>query len=120
MTERELLEKLANKWHLSVVERRALPGQMAKVSILLELIAAIASQTGWYPHDWRPEQDFSGCLLELLPNGHCLVHRKAEVSCMSYEMLGTADYNSIQAAAKEWLQQMYPIDIDGVRLDWNA
>jgi hypothetical protein len=119
MNERELLRKLVTKWHLSVPERKQLTNRAANVSILLDIIAEIVLQHGWYPQDWRPEQDFAGYLIELLQDGSCLVHHQEEVAVMRYEHLGTVVCNSPLNAAKQWLQEMYPHDIDGVPLDWS-
>jgi hypothetical protein len=49
MSEHDLLKKLIAKWHLSVPDRRALPNQAAKVSILVKLIAEIVTEHGWIP-----------------------------------------------------------------------
>lgn len=120
MDEQSLIRKLVTSWHLSVAERRALPNHTAKVSMVCRMIADHLSERASYPQDWTSDEGFDGGLIELKSDGRCDIHWMAEVGMMRFELKETVHHEDALDAAKAWLKRMFPKDIDGVPLDWNA
>ena len=120
MDERSLICKLVTSWHLSVAERRALPEQTARVSEVCRAIADYLLEETSYPHGWTTEEGYDGGLIELKSDGSCEIHWMVEVSMMRFELQEIVHHDDALDAAKAWLKRMFPKDIDGVPLDWNA
>lgn len=66
------------------------------------------------------QQAFDGGLIELKPDGNCDIHWKSEVSSSRFEPVRVDHFKTPVEAANAWLKGMFPTDIDGVPLDWNA
>ena len=120
MDEEALVRKLVTKWHLNVLERRALPSLKARASLACQAIAEAVSENGWFPSHWRPDQGYDGGLIERRPDGTCDIHWKAEAGVMRFELLSVDRYATAPEAAHAWLRRMFPHDIDGIELDWTA
>jgi hypothetical protein len=120
MDEPTLIRKLVAKWHLSVAERRALPHQTAKASIVCHAIVEALAASHLYPRDWHADDEFDGGLIQLTPDGRCDIHWKAEVAYMRFELMGIEHFANALEAAQAWLRRMFPKDIDGVPLDWTS
>ena len=119
-SELDLVRKLVIKQHLNVPDRRALPGGMARFSLLCAAAEEAVVQHGWLPIDWRPDDAFSGGLVEYRSDGTCRTYWKSEAACMRYELQAVRDYATAHEAVKEWLQTMFPEGIDGIPIDWAA
>jgi hypothetical protein len=118
--EKELIRKLAATWHLNVPERRALPGGRAKASLLLDAIEEELRSGGWYPLGCKPDDDFRGGLIELTPRGDCRIHWKTQTSFFQYEATGLMEYENPREAATALVRLYFPVDIDGIPIDWQA
>jgi hypothetical protein len=120
--EMELLRKLIIHGHLNVPDRRALPGRQAKASLLYVAIEQVIKQYGWLPTDWRPDDFFSGGLMEYRLDGTCRIHWQSEVGLSRYESGGVQTFPSIRDAAEVWLPKFFGArdNIDGIPIDWTA
>ena len=53
--ERMLVRKLVEQLHLSVPERRTLPGGFARLSLVVDAIGAIVRESGSFPANAQPD-----------------------------------------------------------------
>lgn len=117
--ETELVRKLAISWHLSVPERRALPGGKAKASLVFAAIEESLTENGWFPPSWRPDQAFEGGVIEQLPDGKFQIHWKAEVGLYRYELLSVQKCGSMRDAVTTFVRRFFGSSIDAVPIDWS-
>jgi hypothetical protein len=116
--EKELVRKLAHTWHLSVPERKELPNRTAKASLLYDAIETDLCSAGWYPPTARPDDDFTGGIIELTNEGTCRIHWKTQVSTSHYESGEITSCKSPREAAEILLRNLFPEHIDGIAIDW--
>ncbi len=119
MSQGELIHMLATKWHLSVSERNLLLDRRAKAILICSAIENILRENGWYPQDWRPEMDFDGGVIEFRSDGRCRIYWKTEVGVMRFASVEVQECDSPSVAANAWLRRMFPVDIDGILVDWT-
>ena len=117
--ERSLIRKLVATCHLNVAERKHLPGGVAKLSLILDAIEDELRDGGWYPAGLRPDDYFAGGLIERMPDNRCRIHWKSEVSFLRYDWMPSATLRP-RDAATIYLKAIFPEQIDGIRIDWQA
>jgi hypothetical protein len=113
-----LARKFAETWQLNVTERRNVQMQPLSGSMIVEAIADIVRSKGWYPADWRPDDDFDGGLIELLPAGKCRVHWKTEVGVSRYAVTGVQEYDSLVVGGRVYGELFFGREFDGIAIDW--
>ena len=118
-TEEELIDKLVTRWHLNVPERASLPGGMARGSLLKAAIVNRLMKEGWFPGDWRPDDGFSGGLIERTV-ADFRIHWKAECGVGRFALVRVTHHPDAVDAAENLLRGMWGNDIDGVTIDWKA
>jgi len=118
--ELSLIRKLVATCHLNVSERKHLSGRVAKLSLVLEAIEDELREGGWYPAGLRPDDDFAGALIERMPDNRCRIHWKSEVSFLRYELDAVGEFATAREAALIYLRAIFPEQIDGIRIDWQA
>jgi hypothetical protein len=87
---------------------------------LLDAIEEELRSGGWYPAGLRPDDDYRGGLIELTSQGDCRIHWKTQTSYVLYEATGLTEYETPRAAATALIRLYFPIDIDGIPIDWQA
>lgn len=120
LTELELIHKLVLQSHLNVPERRALPNGRARASLMLDAMEALLQRDGWFPGGARPEDDFSGPLIELTKEGRCQIYWKFETSFLRYQLGAVHEYPTARAAAEVYLRDSFGDSIDGIPIDWSS
>lgn len=120
MKEKDLITKLATKWHLNVQERDTLPNGKAKASLFINSIEELLKQHGSYPIDWDINEDFDGGLLKLNSSKQCLLYWKNEVGVMRFESQKTLEFSSTTEAVKTYVIRLFKDNIDGIVIDWNS
>lgn len=119
MSTSELARKFTDTWQLNVPERRSLQGGPLAGRLLVAAIIDTLQCHGWYPRDWRPEQDFDGGLLELLPDNQCRAYWKAEVGVCQYKLVKIENFDSLRAAALAYGEKFFGANFDGIPIDWS-
>lgn len=119
LSEHELIDKLVTRLHLSVPERAALPNGRARGSLVRAAIVSHLGTEGWFPREWRPDQDFDGGVIERTALG-CRIHWKVECGVNRFALQAVTDYSDVLDAAQEWVRRMFGEGIDGVPIDWNS
>ena len=118
--EDKLVRKLATSWHLSVPERRALPGGKAKASLIYSIIEESLATGGWFPPSWRPDQPFEGGVIEHGSDGTFRIHWKAEIGVSRFELISVQECCSMREAVEAFVRRFFGESIDAVPIDWNA
>ena len=118
--EKSLIRKLVTAWHLNVPEGRALPGGMARVSLVIAVIQEALESEGWFPPGCRPDDQFNGGLIEGRADGSCRIYWNAEVSMLRFATISIEEYHSTREAVEAYVKKSWAGDIDGVSLDWTA
>ena len=103
-SEQELVRKLVIQQHLNVPDRRVLPGGVARFSSLCVAAEEAVVHHGWPTLDWRPDDAFSGGLIEYRSDGTCRTYWKSEVSYQRNELQAVRDFATPREAVKEWLR----------------
>ncbi len=106
MYEKALIHKLVFTGHLTVSERKALPGRAAKASLILTAIEE-ALESGQFFHAWwLPDDSMVGCTIEYRGDGAGRVIWK---------------YNGIEGK-RNWAKQyasFHEASVDLVSNDWR-
>ncbi len=124
MTERELLEKLLRKDHLSVPEKNLLPEGKAKASLLIEIIVNALEKTGSYPGPFTNSNSFGeSCCLSIEKSGYLLM-KNSEVGLQRFDIVYKKYFSDKIEAAKKFLELNYESPgyagtIDGIPIDWT-
>jgi hypothetical protein len=119
--EKELVRKLVFTGHLSVPERKALPGGTAKASLIRSVVEEALRSGGPFRAWWLPDDSMIGCEMEYRGDGHGRVgwtYRGIEG-----ERSGVREYGSPREAAESLVGQARQVlgdSIDGVPIDWTA
>lgn len=116
--EAALARKLAETFHLSVLERRELRGGKLSASAFVAAVGDILAETGWFPRDWRPDQPFDGVILEADDHGF-VVHERHEVGVGRFSDVTSAAADSLDDAVRTFVARTFGNDIDGVGLRWD-
>ena len=123
LNERELVEKLAIKWHLSVPERRMLPSGCVRGSVLMEIIeekiVKVLKNESFYPRHVEPEETFNGGVIEHKQNDSYAVYWHTEISLYRFGIYKTDHYSTFAETCTAYTKQTYGNDIDGVPIDWK-
>jgi hypothetical protein len=113
--ERALVRRLVERLHLSVPERRALPGGRARLSLVVDAIGAIVRESGSFPANADPEGPFHGAMVLMMGKGFA-VHWRYEVGVGRYDTARAQNFKRLEdaaaAAARSWEG-----GIDGVPID---
>lgn len=117
-SDRESTKKFVETWHLNVAERRSLEGKALAGSLLVEAITAAVREHGWYPRDWRPDHDFDGGLVELVPPEGCRIHWKVEVGASRFALDEVQEFDSLSAGVRAYGLRFFRADFDGIAIDW--
>ncbi len=119
--EKELTRKLVFTGHLSVPERRALPGRKAKASLIRSVVEDAMRSGRFFRAWWLPDDSMAGCEIEYRGEGTGRI-------CWTYtgiegERFGVREYGSDREAAEALVREARPFwdnGIDGVPIDWDA
>jgi len=68
----KLARKLAERFHLNVMERALLPEGKMPWSTFANAVDAIIAECGRYPSQWADDTPYSGIVLESVPGGYSL------------------------------------------------
>lgn len=119
MDESALAKKLAEKFHLSVPERRCLPSSGMSSSALVSAIQEILVESSWFPRDWRPDQQYAGIVIQATEDGY-LIHERQESSVGRTAKVRTAMAPTLEEAVREFLRATFRADaIDEIPIDWS-
>ena len=119
-SEEDLGRKLLVKLHLSVPERRELPGGRARFSVLVAVVQRALSDSGWFPFPLVPGRDIGeGAILEAR-NGEFWVHEQHEVGVMRYSPISSFRVSDIAGAVRAYIKANGGVPIDGVPIDWES
>lgn len=117
-TEQELCRKLLLTFHLSVPERRSLPGGKARFSILVAIVKEMLDETGWFPRPIvRGEDIGEAAVIEACGLGF-LVHTQHEVSMARFGPIVSRRYWTLRGAVRAYLRLYGRGEIDGVPIRW--
>jgi hypothetical protein len=117
--EAELARKFIAKWSLNVQERKSLPTGALPGSLLVAEICALVEDKGWYPIDWRPNDDFDGGLIERLDLGGYKVHWKVECGVSRFALQEVNEFASPSEAARKYAVKFFGGNFDGIEIDWE-
>lgn len=116
--EAELARKLANTFHISVSERADLPNGRVRGSVLVAAVGECLDEFGWFPKDWRPDQPYSGLIIEARADG-LILHEKNEIGMARFSEAQTVPADSLTDAVRTFFASMFGDNIDGVEIDWT-
>ena len=119
--ERELVRRLVLTGHISVPERKALPGGTANASVIRSVIEEMLASGRPFRAWWLPDDSMAGCEIG---------YRGIGAGCVEWAYNGTEgkrtgvrEYSGDAEAAAALVgeaRQFLGRDIDGVAIDWNA
>ena len=113
-----IAQKFALNWHLDVKDRQELHNGVLVGSLVCNEIVKILDSGGWYPSKWRPENDFSGGLIQKLESG-CRIHWKAESGVMRYDLIEVVDFDSVESGVLSFAKRFFGNVFDGIEIDWS-
>jgi hypothetical protein len=113
---RDLCVKLAETLHLSVAERRLLPGGRAPFSELLAGVRDRLLAHGWFPRPPDDEPIGNGALLELR-EGDTWVHEQHEIGVGRFGPVQVSRVGSLEEGVRAYLDANGGSPIDGVGID---
>ena len=121
MDETALIRKLVFTGHLSVSERKALPGRVAKASLIISAIEE-ALESGHFFHAWwLPDDSMVGCTIEYRGDGPG--RRCGRYSGIEGDRTWVKDYDSFHEASASLVRddwRYFGGTIDGVTIDRDA
>lgn len=120
LSERELVAKLVRDQHLSVPERNSLPDGKARGSLVRETVEQIVEQVGHFPPHAKSGSAYDGGILEEVGEGDYVIHWQAEVGLYRFATISKDRFLSLRAAARSFCRREWPVDIDGVPIDWKT
>jgi hypothetical protein len=118
--ERALIRKLVTSGHLSVPDRHQLLKGVARGSLVVEAIVDCVDQFGRFPRAASLDGAFDGAILVKQESGLFVLHWRHEVGVMRFETTRTESFQDLRAAAEHLARRSWPVDIDGVPIDWSA
>jgi len=119
--EKELVRKLVFTGHISVPERKALPGGTAKASLIQSVVEETLRSGRPFRAWWLPDDSMIGC--EINYRGEGLGWVGWTYSGIEGERIGAEKYGSTHKAAEALtreLRQFLGDNIDGIPIDWTA
>jgi hypothetical protein len=119
--EKELVQKLVFTGHLNVPERRALPKQKAKASLIGSVIEDALQSGEWFHAWWLPDDSMIGCAIKYRGEAPARVYWT--YSGIEGERGGVREFSSLREATENLLgkwRQFFGDNIDGVPIDWDA
>ena len=119
--EREIVRKLILTGHLSVPERKRLPGGTAKVSLMRSIIEEILQSGAVLRAWWFPDDSMIGCEIEYRVAALGKIERR--YSGIEGEHTSVREYSTLAQAAVALLSEARPFlgqAIDGVPIDWET
>jgi hypothetical protein len=119
--EKELIRKQVFAGHLNVPERKTLPEQKAKASLISSVIEEALQSRGWFRAWWLPDDSMVGCEIEY--RGDSSGRISWRYSGIESDRAGIREYGGAGEAAGALvreLRQFVGDDIDGVLIDWTA
>ncbi len=121
MDENALLHKLFATSHLSVPERKMLPGGVVRASAARDLIRTALRHEGWFPGNTQfAVGDAGGTYLQIesrLPGA--VMHRNDEVGYLRYQH-STESIAALDDAVDAYLRYRDGRDLDGLSIDWQT
>lgn len=120
MDEASLVRKLVMTWHLNVPERRALPGGVARLSLIRAVIAEVLESNGTFPPGVRLDEPFNGGFLEPQPDGSVRLYWGAEVAMARFEVVGMKAFATRAEAIDAYIVESYQGQIDGIPIDASS
>ena len=88
--------------------------------MMIDAIVALLNRDGWFPGALRPDDDFSGPLIERTADGRCQMYWKFETSFLRYQLGAVREFPSPRAAAEVYLRESFGESIDGIEIDWHS
>ena len=115
-----LARKLAEKWHLSVAERRSLPIAGLPASTLVEAVRDILRTNPWYPPTWRRDEPaYDGVVISQSEHGFA-IHERHEIGMGRFSDATITEVATLEEAVRAFLMATFkPNDIDGILIDWS-
>lgn len=119
--ERKLVGKLVLTGHLSVPERRALPGRAVKASLIRSVLGDLLRSGLPFRAWWLPDDSMVGCDIEYRGAGAGRLEWR--YSGIEGERAGVRELGTDARAAEALLAEARPFfgqAIDGVPIDWTS
>lgn len=119
--ERELVRKLVFCGHLSVPERKALPGRVARASLIRSVVEVALRSGQAFRAWWLPDDSMIGCAIEF--QGELPGRVQSSYRGIEGEGTGVRDFGSFTEAAEVLVRDarsFWGESIDGVPIDWSA
>jgi hypothetical protein len=117
--ERGLVRKLVLTGHLSVPERKLLPGRAVKASLIRSVIEEALRSATPFRAWWLPDDSMVGC--EIQYRGTASGRVEHHYRGVEGERSGVRQYENVAQAAAALLVEAQPFfvqAIDGVPIDW--
>lgn len=117
--EKELIRKLVFTGHLSVPERRALPGRVAQSKLIYSVVEEVLASRQTFHAWWLPDDSMIGCKNEYRGDGPGRLCRR--YSGIEGERESLHEFRTTREAAEEivgQIRQLFGGSIDGVVIDW--
>jgi hypothetical protein len=119
--ERGLVRKLVLTGHLGVPERKLLPGQAVKASLIRSVIEETLRSGAPFRAWWLPDDSMVGCEIEY--RGTASGRVEWQYRGIEGQRAGVREYATVAQAAAALLAEAQPLfgqAIDGVPIDWAS
>jgi len=120
LIERELGRKLLAEHHLSVPERRWLPGGRIRFSDLVAAVDEGLAESGWFPHPLRPDHVIGEGALVEARQGELWLHEQHEVGVGRFGPIRSYQVADLAEAVRAYIDADGGAPLDGVAVDWEA
>jgi hypothetical protein len=112
--------KLLETLHLSVPERKQLPGGAVPLSALVAAVTSRLQETGWFPEPLGDDADlWTGARIELR-GSELWLHERHEAGAMRVGPIRSRPVPSVAEAVRALIDANGGAPVDGVRVDWGA
>lgn len=115
-----LADKLLRSLHLSVEERRQLPGEAMPMSLLVRAVAAGIRKNGWFPFPVEAGSTIGEGVVIELSGGEYFVHLQHEIGIGRYSKIERRRVDGLKEAVSRYVQSIGGASIDGIRIDFEA
>src|SRR5262249_5585181 len=119
-TELTVSRKLLETLHVSVPERAMLPCGRERFSLLVEAVRTALSDPPWFPKNRRPDQRFTGAIIESRSDGSYWVHEQHEASILHHSATRSWPVALIEEAVRQYISHTCGESIDGIAIDWRG
>lgn len=119
VTTRDLCTKLVATFHLSVAERKQLPGGVAPFSEIVAGVGEALESSGWFPRPLAEGPIESGALLELR-DGEYWVHEQHEIGVSRSSPTRSHLAPSLDEAVRTYVLLHGGSPLDGVPISWTT